>query len=55
MVNGVSKNPSFRADFKHVNLILVKSAPKKRFCQTIVMPIEKLKVPEKIIFLGKTF
>jgi hypothetical protein len=29
MANGVSKNPSFYNDFKNVNLILVKNAPKK--------------------------
>jgi hypothetical protein len=32
MANGVSKNPSFHTDFKNVNFIVVKIAPKKLFC-----------------------
>jgi hypothetical protein len=47
MANGISKNPSFLTDFKKVNLILVKSAPKKLFCQ--------MKSTIKIGFWGKTF
>ena len=38
--NGASKNPSFRIDFKNVNLTLVKSAPKKSFSQKTILPIK---------------
>jgi hypothetical protein len=38
---------------KNVNLISVKSAPKKGFSQKSGLPIEKLAVPEKLFFLGK--
>jgi hypothetical protein len=47
--NGASKNPSFRTDFKNVQMTFVKSAPKKIFSQKTILPIEK------IGFLGKTF
>jgi hypothetical protein len=33
MVNGISTNSSFHIDLRNVNLILVKSAPKKSFSQ----------------------
>jgi hypothetical protein len=51
--NGASKNPSFRTDFKNVNLTFVKSEPKKSFSQKTILPIENL--PKKIGFLGKNF
>ncbi len=40
MANGVSKKPPFQTDFKNVNLILVKSAPKKILSQKTILPIE---------------
>jgi len=33
MANGASQNPPFHTDFENVNLILVKSAPKKVFAE----------------------
>ncbi len=41
------KNPSFRTDFKNVNMTLVKSAPKNFFCQKTILPI-----PKNIDFYG---
>jgi hypothetical protein len=41
MASGLSQNPLFPTDFKNVNLILVKSAPKKGFSQKTDLPIEK--------------
>jgi hypothetical protein len=35
--NGASKNPFFRTDFKNVHMTLVKSAPKKSFCQIALL------------------
>jgi hypothetical protein len=46
MANGISKNPYFLTDLKNVNLILVKSAPEKLFCQL-------KKVPETSVFWAK--
>ncbi len=37
-LNEASKNPSFRTDFKNVQMTLVKSAPKKSFSQKIILP-----------------
>ncbi len=48
MANGAS-NPSFHIDFKKVNLILLKSAPKKNFSK------KASKVPENRVFFGETF
>ncbi len=40
--NGASKNPSFRTDFKNVNMTLVKVQPTKIFGQKTILPIENL-------------
>jgi hypothetical protein len=40
--NGASKNPSFPTDFKNVYMTLVKSAPKKFFCQKTILQLENL-------------
>jgi hypothetical protein len=51
MLNGASKNLSFRTDFKNLHMTLVKSAPKKSFCQKTILPIENWKKwPQKYFF-----
>jgi hypothetical protein len=44
MANGVSKYPSFHTDFKNVNLISVKNAPKKVLAQTLFFGKKKRRV-----------
>jgi hypothetical protein len=48
MANGVSKNPSFHTDFRNVNLIFVKSAPKNVLGKNCF-------VPEKSFFWTNLF
>ncbi len=50
---GASKNPSFRTDFKNVNMTLVKSAPKKTFSKKLFY---QLKIClKKSVFWAKLF
>jgi hypothetical protein len=53
--NGASKNPSFRTDFKNVNLTLVKVHPKKVLAKKLFYQLKICLSPKKICFLGKTF
>jgi hypothetical protein len=55
MANGITKNPSFHTDFKNVNLILVKSAPKKVFAKKLFCHLKYWLSPKKSVILGKTF
>ncbi len=55
MANGVSKNPSILTDFKNINFIVVKNAPKESFSKKPVLPFEELaKFQKNRFFYSKT-